>query len=148
MKKTREVILEQQAINRKLWAKENGRMHHVDANKLIAEFMGHKLGLDGDGMGEQQCRIFEKGLGTKRIEDTYSKSWDWLMPVVEKCYDNGADENEVGDITHALLDCDIDHTYRAVVEFIEDYNKGEKCNNCKGITLYPDEQCAVCNRLG
>ena len=26
--------------------------------------------------------------------------------------------------------------------------KKNKCNNCKGITLYPDEQCAVCNRLG
>ena len=35
MTKTKKVILEQQAINRKLWAKENGRMHHVDANKLI-----------------------------------------------------------------------------------------------------------------
>ena len=53
----------------------------------------------------------------------FHKSWDWLMPVVEKCYDNGADENEVGDITHALLDCDIDHTYRAVVEFINQLNK-------------------------
>ena len=56
----------------------------MEDNKLIAEFMGHKLGLDGDGMGEPQCRIFEKGLGTKFIEDTYSKSWDWLMPVVDK----------------------------------------------------------------
>ena len=34
------------------------------------------------------------------------------------------------------------------IERYGDYNKGEKCNNCKGITLYPDEQCAVCNRIG
>lgn len=137
MNKTRQAILEQQATNRKLWAKENGRMHHVDANKLIAEFMG----VYSKENGYDYTKIGNKGV-------CYHTSWDWLMPVVERCYDNGADENEVGDITHALLDCDIDHTYRAVVEFIADYNKGEKCNNCKGITLYPDEQCAVCNRLG
>ena len=53
----------------------------------------------------------------------YHTSWDWLMPVVEKCYHNGAEENEVGDITHALLDCDIDHLYISVVEFIIQYNK-------------------------
>lgn len=69
-------------------------------NKLIAEFM------EVDGF-----------LSLSQME--YHTSWNWLMPVVEKCYDNGADENEVGDITHALLDCDIDHTYRAVVEFIK-----------------------------
>ena len=28
-----------------------------------------------------------------------------------------------------------------------EYTKN-KCNNCKGITLYPDEQCAKCNRIG
>ena len=26
--------------------------------------------------------------------------------------------------------------------------KIQQCNNCKGITLYPDEQCAKCNRIG
>jgi len=55
-------------------------------------------------------------------EMKYHTSWDWLMPVVEKCYHNGADENGVGDITHALLDCDIDHTHNAVVEFIKTYS--------------------------
>jgi len=72
-------------------------------NELIAEFMG--VGKHYEAQSSNQF-------------NQYHKSWDWLMPVVEECYDNGADENEVGDITHALLDCDIDHTYRAVVEFI------------------------------
>jgi len=39
MMNNKEIIASQQAINRKLWAKENGRMHSVDANRLIAEFM-------------------------------------------------------------------------------------------------------------
>ena len=73
----------------------------MNNNKLIAEFMG----LSG------------------RCNGKYDKSWDWLMPVVEKCYESGAEENEVGDITHALLDCDIKETYNAVVEFIKEYNK-------------------------
>ena len=91
-------------------------------NKLIAEFMGHKLGLDGDGMGEPQCRIFEKGLGTKRIEDTYRKSWDWLMPVAKKCID--PDDNTEGwdNLAVALTTCNIDEVYQAVVEFIKQYN--------------------------
>ena len=92
----------------------------MEDNKLIAEFMGHKLGLDGDGMGEPQCRIFEKGLGTKRIEDTYSKSWDWLMPVVhkidEKCREH------LG-LNHSLhIGDDIDAVHSQVVEFIKTYN--------------------------
>ena len=57
------------------------------------------------------------------IELEYHTSWDWLMPVVEKCYHNGAEENEIGDITHALLDCNRDHLYISVVEFINQYNK-------------------------
>jgi len=114
----------------------------LNQNKMIAEFMGHKLGLDGDGMGEPQCRIYEKGLGTKRIEDTYSKSWDWLMPVVEKIECTTIDNNDNSDsffnVMIEVFECNInggdicicksghtkrDATYQAVVEFINQYNK-------------------------
>ena len=93
----------------------------MNNNKLIAEFMGHKLGLDGDGMGEPQCRIFEKGLGTKRIEDTYSESWDWLMPVLRKIYKMfGYDYHEdIYELDNAVLSFDINRTYKAVVEFLK-----------------------------
>ena len=93
-------------------------------NKLIAEFMGHKLGLDGDGMGEPQCRIFEKGLGTKRIEDTYSESWDWLMPVLSKILDLSFQDDGDAEDFYSIRDCvpDINHTHKAVVEFIKTYN--------------------------
>ena len=106
-------------------------------NKLIAEFMGGVLSSVPNLINLPQTRgdanIYSvKGSevlpnGTYSVhrlsELKYHSSWDWLMPVVEKCYDNGADENEVGDITHALLDCDIDHTHRAVVEFINQLNR-------------------------
>ncbi len=56
----------------------------------------------------------------------FHTSWDWLMPVVEKCYESGAEEDEVGDITHALLDCDIKETYKAVVGFIRENTDTER----------------------
>ena len=111
----------------------------MNDNKLIAEFMGHKLGLDGDGMGEPQCRIFEKGLGTKRIEDTYSKSWDWLMPVVEKIECTHDDKGDCFNVMMEAFECTIsglgltlclnghtkmDATYKAVIEFLKEYNNG------------------------
>jgi len=58
--------------------------------------------------------------------DVMEKRWDYLMPVVQWCFDEGADEgNTVGDITHGLVDTNISATYQAVVRFIkqrkEDY---------------------------
>ncbi len=90
-------------------------------NKLIAEFMD----LPTETMGVKQEVVYGMNHDDWYTADNlnYHLFWNWLMPVVKKCYDNGADENEVGDITHALLDCDIDHTYRAVVEFINQLNR-------------------------
>jgi len=101
---------------------DNKLIAEFEDNKLIAEFMGHKLGLDGDGMGEPQCRIFEKGLGTKFIEDTYSKSWDWLMPVVIKI---GGTANILGAMKKLRNYSKVtnrEDTHQAVVEFIKTYN--------------------------
>ena len=91
-------------------------------NKLIAEFMGLSI-KEGVCYYTDADDMFPMGIEVEEPHLPYNTSWDWLMPVVEKCYDNGADENEVGDITHALLDCAIDHTYRAVVEFINQLNR-------------------------
>ena len=71
--------------------------------KMISEFM---KGYD-----------FEHTEGGLPLGD-FSNSWEWLMPVVRECFDNGAEGDEIGDITHALLDCDRDATYKAVVKFI------------------------------
>ena len=49
----------------------------------------------------------------------FNTSWDWLMPVVQKCYKI---DNEEGfdSIVDAVSTLDIDGTYKAVVEFIKD----------------------------
>lgn len=94
-------------------------------NKLIAEFMGMTTHHQDNG-----CMIFMTPQGHNDIvyvtDLEYHKSWDWLMPVVDMCYQNGAEVNEIGDITHALLDCNREATYDAVVEFIKWYNKKQQ----------------------
>ena len=82
-------------------------------NKLIAEFMEYPdLGTEGDFSYLK-----------------YHTSWDWLMPVVKKILDItfSDDEKETSDSEYfyQIRDCipDIDHTYKAIIEFITEYNK-------------------------
>ena len=128
---TKQVIADQQAINRKLWAKENGRLHHVDANKLIAEFMGavgtpkynptewdvYITGcLDVDSDDENAQHFYTPD------EMKYHTSWDWLMPVVQKCFESAENEDDFFAISGNLPY--MDSTYKSVVEFIKEYNDG------------------------
>jgi hypothetical protein len=94
----------------------------MNDNKLIAEFMGFQKTDIGwyESNDEWFIGLSNSGNTFDEYELSFDTSWDWLMPVVEKCYHNGADENNIGDITHALLDCNIDNTYQAVVEFIKE----------------------------
>ena len=148
MTKTKKVILEQQAINRKLWAKENGRMHHVDANKLIAEFMGanpFRESVNEDVLSYEMYGLVENiedGLNEKHFflpsEMKYNTSWDWLMPVVEKienfgyefiiaesrCYVKHNTDHSIKELFHIeTIGSKIDTTYKAVVEFIQTQTK-------------------------
>ena len=90
-------------------------------NKLIAEFMGVNV-ITLDDVRKNKNPYFSSADGYLEDDLKYHTSWDKLMPVVERCYHNGAEENEVGDITHALLDCNRDHLYISVVKFIKTYN--------------------------
>ena len=77
-------------------------------NKLIAEFMGFNI---------------DKGVQADYMEHElkYDSSWDWLMPVVQKCYKI---DNEEGfdNLVDAVSTLDLDATYESVVEFINEYN--------------------------
>ena len=75
-------------------------------NKLIAEFMWeHSIVLD--------------------VSDTkYHKSWDWLMPVIDKCYQEHMSKH----IAEAVMTCNIDEAYKVVVEFINEYNNNNEDN--------------------
>ena len=78
----------------------------MEDNKLIAEFMGYVY-VDSP---------------TEELPP-YHMSWDWLMPVAQKCrldsrceYD---DDDFWNNIHWALEECNLDSTYKAVVQFIK-----------------------------
>ena len=87
----------------------------MNNNKLIAEFMG----------GEHPLAEI-----THEAHHNYDTSWDWLMPVVEKClekHNNLIDGRDVIDtsyssIAQALQVVSLKETYKAVVEFIKEHN--------------------------
>jgi len=100
-------------------------------NKLIAEFMGMTAHHQDKG-----CMIFMTPQGHNDIvyvtDLEYHKKWNWLMPVVRKCKESVSYEDSIlyHNIEDALLSrIDRDDTYRAVVEFINEYNRTNGNNN-------------------
>ena len=116
-----------------------------ETNKLIAEFLGLQLEQD-------QERLYINGLGTKLINETFNKDWNWLMEAVEniesledterfeitnsgvnithyqtkevKFIYNGYHTNKgMYLLTEKAVDTKIEAVYMAVVEFIKWYNK-------------------------
>jgi len=79
-------------------------------NVLIAEFMD----LRNTGMS-----IYEES------DYKYHKSWDWLMPVVAKCFDIYHIEQKNDELNFKFYDSigDIKATYKLVIEFINQLNK-------------------------
>ena len=54
-------------------------------------------------------------------EMRFHESWDWLMPVVQKCFEVAEHEDDFFAISGNLPY--MDSTYKAVVEFIKDHNE-------------------------
>ena len=74
-------------------------------NKLIAKFMG--VGKLYEAQSSNQW-------------NQYHSSWDWLMPVVQKCFEVAENEDDFFDISGNLPY--MDETYKSVVNFIKTYN--------------------------
>lgn len=86
-------------------------------NKLIAEFWGMVLGDDGTMYYDDAENFF---LPTPTDKLKFHISWDWLIPVVEKCFQEEGKHYLIND---ALLTINIDEVHEAVVKFIKEYNK-------------------------
>ena len=82
----------------------------ISDNEMIAEFMGVDY-VDIDTYLENNKKL------------QYHTSWDWLMPVVQKCFDTQQpSEGQHYFINESLLTMDIEVVYDRVVEFIKEYN--------------------------
>jgi len=79
-------------------------------NKLIAEFMDYE--------NVDEMFPFDGELH-------YHTSWDWLMPVVSKCFKTGDDTYQWDDIMDTMFTCDINIVHAQVVEFIKEYNQNK-----------------------
>ena len=108
-------------------------------NKLIAEFMGYEIIYRPNSNGFIEISDTE----LCDVDDLeYHKSWDWLMPVVEKIECTKTDDEDNSDsffnVMIEVFECNIngrdicicengntklEATYRAVVKFINQYNK-------------------------
>lgn len=110
-------------------------------NKLIAEFMGYEIHTpNGKAFSFKIPNMPTKFTPIENLK--YHKSWDWLMPVVEKIecttIDNDDNSDNFFNVMIEVFECNInggdicicksgntkrEATYNAVVEFINQYNK-------------------------
>jgi len=102
----------------------------IESNKIIAEFMGFtyekNIGwYDNDMLMSQN--VYDNQDGNCFDELLFDKSWDWLMPVVEKCLIGEAEREDFiyQEIYEGLTNISLSQTYKAVIEFIKNYNKDE-----------------------
>ena len=100
-------------------------MSTQENNKMIAEFM--ELPKVPCNIGTEDGH-FTEGYKHPKIDVPiipsgmqYKYSWDWLMPVVKKCFQTGDDTYEWDNIMDTLFTCDIDIVYTQVVEFINQH---------------------------
>ena len=108
-------------------------------NKLIAEFMSGDFKVNAHyGIN---IDFLKDNITAKQLENDlrYDKSWDWLMPVVEKIESLGyvfiiqggkAEYGEMISETRCFIAEDkLSSTYKAVVEFIKEHNESNKMDN-------------------
>ena len=95
----------------------------MNNNKLIAEFMGAEK-THIQSVGDIYCPVPSKSGSEYADKLQYHTSWDWLMPVAEKCLKTGEpSDGQHYFINDALLTCNIEVVYDRVVEFIKEVNE-------------------------
>jgi len=101
-------------------------METTENNRLIAEFMGFEVFYRPYSNGFIEISKSE----LCDVDDMkYHTSWDWLMPVIEKCLVGEAEQSEeisnttIKNIYEGICNQDISFAYKSVVEFIKLYNK-------------------------
>ena len=101
----------------------------MNDNKLIAEFMGYRYdkcvssedkSTPLSEQGDYYIPKYNSGDWVSESELEFHKSWDWLMPVVDKI--EQVNEGVPEQMLHVNLYSERREVYNAVVEFIKEYN--------------------------
>jgi len=113
------------------------KINEAEGNKLIAKFMGLKPN-PSDGGRTWGYEVIEMNGETYSPEWTtlkYHKSWDWLMPVVDKIEDMGyyfticrwtcsVSEEWKDETKHGIsTDSKINAVYKSVITFVNWYSR-------------------------
>jgi hypothetical protein len=112
-------------------------METIENNKLIAEFIGCKEQKDPTKrwFGQFFNTHGERIGGSRKEPLLYHTSWDWLMPVYNKCMKSkqlrGDDEYRTL-LIDGVIAADREQLHQAVVEFIKWYNEQDRfvCGSC------------------
>ena len=91
-------------------------------NKLIAEFMGLSI-KDGVSYYTDQDDMFFLGEVVLGPYLPFDEDWNWLIPVVDKCFEVADNPEQCKAIRYALHETDKGRLHRAVVKFIKQHNK-------------------------
>lgn len=117
-------------------------METIENNKLIAEFMGFEIDNTEVIIPEFQRIIkfkttedyFESSI-FKFTELKFNKSWDWLMPVIQKIEQISVNNQKVINWIRTtdktifemkLTESNIEKAYIKVIEFIKCHNENNK----------------------
>ena len=99
----------------------------MNDNTLIAEFMGIELDTESYRCGSKMT--YEDWLNHSTQKNMrFHESWDWLMPVIEKCLVGEAEQSDeisnatIKNIYEGICNQDISHAYKSVITFIKECN--------------------------
>jgi len=95
-------------------------------NEMIAQFMGMRKNKHNKWKGAwflPKYILGKEGFKKqfRKEQLLFQESWDWLIPVVDKCFDV-AEDGDMVEIMHHLQVAVKDEVYREVILFIDYYN--------------------------
>lgn len=90
----------------------------MENNKLIAEFMELQINSYGDYNIDKEIMGFDM-IVCSLTDTKFHTSWDWLMPVAQKIYDEKEFDNElVLLIRDSIAELNLKNSYESIIDYL------------------------------